>query len=139
MAAVVPLAIGALAVVGTFLVLFVINEFTEVSVFALNLTTAMGLGLAMVQKIAEEHGGSVRAENAEGGHLGPLVNKAQYDKVRDLIHNRAAESELQAAARANGYVPMREDGERLVAEVAGSLAAGGDRPGGASTRSAPTG
>jgi signal transduction histidine kinase len=26
-----------------------------------------GLGLAMVQKIAEEHGGSVRAENAEGG------------------------------------------------------------------------
>jgi len=46
-AAVVPLAIGALAVVGTFLVLFVINEFTEVSVFALNLTTAMGLGLAI--------------------------------------------------------------------------------------------
>lgn len=26
-----------------------------------------GLGLAMVQKIAEEHGGSVRAENADGG------------------------------------------------------------------------
>ncbi|MCU1372406.1 MAG: Integral rane protein [Ilumatobacteraceae bacterium] len=46
-AAVVPLAIGALAVVGTFLVLFIINEFTEVSVFALNLTTAMGLGLAI--------------------------------------------------------------------------------------------
>ena len=44
---VVPLAIGALAVVGTFLVLYVINEFTEVSVFALNLTTAMGLGLAI--------------------------------------------------------------------------------------------
>ncbi|MCB0972580.1 MAG: MMPL family transporter, partial [Acidimicrobiales bacterium] len=46
-AALVPLAIGALAVVGTFLVLFVINEVTEVSVFALNLTTAMGLGLAI--------------------------------------------------------------------------------------------
>lgn len=46
-AALVPLAIGALAVVGTFLVLFIINEFTEVSVFALNLTTAMGLGLAI--------------------------------------------------------------------------------------------
>ncbi len=26
-----------------------------------------GLGLAMVQKIAEEHGGQIRAENAEGG------------------------------------------------------------------------
>ena len=24
---------------------------------------------------------------AEGGHLGPLVNKAQYDKVRDLIQS----------------------------------------------------
>ena len=46
-AALVPLAIGALAVVGTFLVLFVVNEFTQVSVFALNLTTAMGLGLAI--------------------------------------------------------------------------------------------
>jgi RND superfamily putative drug exporter len=44
---VLPLAIGALSVVGTFVVLFVINEFTEVSVFALNLTTALGLGLAI--------------------------------------------------------------------------------------------
>jgi RND superfamily putative drug exporter len=46
-ASLVPLAVGALSVVGTFMVLFVINEFTEVSVFALNLTTAMGLGLAI--------------------------------------------------------------------------------------------
>jgi RND superfamily putative drug exporter len=59
-AAVVPLAIGALAVVGTFLVLYAINELTEVSVFALNLTTAMGLGLAidyslfMVSRYREE-------------------------------------------------------------------------------------
>jgi RND superfamily putative drug exporter len=34
-------------VVGTFLVLLVVNQFTEVSVFALNMTTAMGLGLAI--------------------------------------------------------------------------------------------
>jgi RND superfamily putative drug exporter len=46
-AASLPLVIGALSVVGTFLVLLVINSFTEVSVFALNLTTAMGLGLAI--------------------------------------------------------------------------------------------
>ena len=46
-AAVLPLAIGALSVVGTFLVLLVVNQFTEVSVFALNMTTAMGLGLAI--------------------------------------------------------------------------------------------
>jgi len=46
-AAALPLAIGALSVVGTFLVLRLISEITEVSVFALNLTTAMGLGLSI--------------------------------------------------------------------------------------------
>jgi RND superfamily putative drug exporter len=46
-AALLPLAIGMLSVVGTFVVLLVVNQFTEVSVFALNLTTAMGLGLAI--------------------------------------------------------------------------------------------
>ena len=46
-AASLPLFIGALTVVGTFLVLQVINSFTDVSIFALNLTTAMGLGLAI--------------------------------------------------------------------------------------------
>ena len=46
-AASLPLAIGALSVVNTLLVLRVINSVTEVSVFALNLTTAMGLGLAI--------------------------------------------------------------------------------------------
>jgi general secretion pathway protein E len=38
------------------------------------------------------------------------------DKVRALIHNRAAESQLFVAAEAAGLRPMREDGERLVAE-----------------------
>src|SRR5690606_21354185 len=46
-AAALPLAVGALSVVGGLLVLLVVNSFTEVSVFALNLTTAMGLGLAI--------------------------------------------------------------------------------------------
>ncbi len=46
-AASLPLFIGALTVAGTFLVLQVINSFTDVSIFALNLTTAMGLGLAI--------------------------------------------------------------------------------------------
>ena len=46
-AAALPLAVGALSVVSTFVVLETINAFTDVSVFALNLTTAMGLGLAI--------------------------------------------------------------------------------------------
>ncbi|MDE0804802.1 MAG: MMPL family transporter [Acidimicrobiales bacterium] len=46
-AAALPLAVGALSVVSTFVVLETINAFTDVSVFALNLTTAMGLGLSI--------------------------------------------------------------------------------------------
>ena len=46
-AAVLPLAVGGLSIVGTFLVLRVLTEFVDVSIFALNLTTAMGLGLAI--------------------------------------------------------------------------------------------
>ena len=46
-AAALPLAIGGLSIVGTFLTLLVINHFTQVSVFSLNMTTAMGLGLSI--------------------------------------------------------------------------------------------
>jgi general secretion pathway protein E len=41
--------------------------------------------------------------------------------VQALIHNRAAEQELVAAARAAGLRSMREDGERLVSEGITSL------------------
>jgi RND superfamily putative drug exporter len=47
MASLLPLAIGGLAVVGTFLSLRVIASMTHVSIFSLNLTTALGLGLAI--------------------------------------------------------------------------------------------
>jgi RND superfamily putative drug exporter len=47
MAAVLPLAIGGLSVVGTLFVLRIITLFTHVSIFSLNLTTALGLGLAI--------------------------------------------------------------------------------------------
>jgi RND superfamily putative drug exporter len=46
-AASLPLAVGILSIMGTFLALTVIAELTEVSIFSLNLTTAMGLGLAI--------------------------------------------------------------------------------------------
>ncbi|HZO05049.1 MAG TPA: MMPL family transporter [Solirubrobacterales bacterium] len=46
-ASLLPLMIGALAIVGTFLILRVASEFGSISVFALNLTTALGLGLAI--------------------------------------------------------------------------------------------
>ncbi len=46
-ASVLPLMIGGLAIVGTFLILRLASEFASISVFALNLTTALGLGLAI--------------------------------------------------------------------------------------------
>jgi len=59
-AAVLPPLIGGLAIVGTFLMLRVASELTSVSIFALNLVTGLGLGLAidyslfMVSRYREE-------------------------------------------------------------------------------------
>jgi RND superfamily putative drug exporter len=46
-AAALPLLVGGLAIVGTFLLLRVASELGSVSIFALNLTTGLGLGLAI--------------------------------------------------------------------------------------------
>jgi uncharacterized membrane protein YdfJ with MMPL/SSD domain len=46
-ASLLPLMIGGLAIVGTFLILRAASEFGSISIFALNLTTALGLGLAI--------------------------------------------------------------------------------------------
>jgi len=46
-ASLLPLLIGGLAIVGTFLILRVASELVSVSIFALNITTALGLGLAI--------------------------------------------------------------------------------------------
>ena len=63
-AALLPLAIGAVAIMGTFAELFVIGSVTNVAVYAINLTTALGLSLAidyallMVSRYREELAGS---------------------------------------------------------------------------------
>lgn len=46
-AALLPLAIGLIAILGTFAELYVLGSVTDVSVFAINLTTALGLGLGI--------------------------------------------------------------------------------------------
>jgi RND superfamily putative drug exporter len=59
-AALLPLAVGAVAVMGTLGALSILADVTDVSVFAINLTTALGLGLAidyallMVSRFREE-------------------------------------------------------------------------------------
>lgn len=46
-AALLPLAIGLIAILGTFAELYVLGSVTDVSVFAINLTTALALGLGI--------------------------------------------------------------------------------------------
>ncbi|MFG2981127.1 MMPL family transporter [Streptomyces sp. NPDC048258] len=69
-AAALPLLIGVLAIAGTMLVLSVLGAVTDVSVFALNLTTALGLGLGIdyglliVSRFREELAKGLRPRNA---------------------------------------------------------------------------
>ncbi|MGI9646309.1 MAG: MMPL family transporter, partial [Ilumatobacteraceae bacterium] len=42
-----PLLVGIVSVFGAFLTLFVVAQFTDVSIFSINLVTALGLGLAI--------------------------------------------------------------------------------------------
>jgi RND superfamily putative drug exporter len=61
-AALLPLMIGAIAIFGTFAELSVLGSVTDVSIYAINLTTALGLGLSidyallMVSRYREELG-----------------------------------------------------------------------------------
>ncbi|WP_329025176.1 MMPL family transporter [Streptomyces sp. NBC_00690] len=69
-AALLPLVIGLIAVIGTFAELFLLGSVTDVSVFAINLTTALGLGLGidyallMVSRFREQLAAGESVEDA---------------------------------------------------------------------------
>jgi RND superfamily putative drug exporter len=70
LAAAVPVAVGVLAIVGALAVLRIVTMFTDVSIFALNLTAALGLALAidytllMVNRYRDEIDGGATREDA---------------------------------------------------------------------------
>ncbi|MFH8435820.1 MMPL family transporter [Streptomyces sp. NPDC018007] len=74
-AAMLPLAVGIVAILGTNAVLRGLTELTDVSVFAMNLTTALGLGLAIdyalfiVRRFREELAGGADPRTAVGTTL----------------------------------------------------------------------
>ncbi|ATW48596.1 MMPL family transporter [Streptomyces peucetius] len=74
-AALLPLGVGIVAILGTNAVLRGITEFADVSVFAQNLTTALGLGLAIdyalfiVRRFREELAGGAEVRDALGATL----------------------------------------------------------------------
>lgn len=70
LAALLPLAVGVSAIFGAFGVLWVLTGFTDVSIFSINLVTALGLGLAIdyslliVSRFREELSRGFDVENA---------------------------------------------------------------------------
>ncbi|KQY89064.1 MULTISPECIES: type II secretion system ATPase GspE [Roseateles] len=83
--------------------------------------------LCPVCKTQDDHGRWHPVGCDACGHTGYKGRTGVYelmvadDTVRSLIHNRAAESQLQAAAEANGLRSMREDGDRLIQSGVTSL------------------
>jgi putative drug exporter of the RND superfamily len=69
-AALLPLVIGLIAIVGTFAELFVLGSVTDVSIFSINLTTALGLGLGvdyallLVSRFREQLAGGAEVHDA---------------------------------------------------------------------------
>ncbi|MFD5408338.1 MMPL family transporter [Streptomyces nojiriensis] len=93
-AAALPLLIGVLAVTGTLLVLSVLGRITDVSVFALNLTTALGLGLGI------DYGLLIVSRFREELAAGFLPSTAAVRTVRTAGHTIAFSAATVSAALA---------------------------------------
>jgi general secretion pathway protein E len=107
-----------------------VTRLTDMGVEPFLLSSSL-LGV-LAQRLVRQLCTACRRQDAQGlwhavgcpacGHTGYKGRTGVYElmtadeAVRALIHNRAAESELTTAALAGGLRPMREDGQRLVAE-----------------------
>ena len=74
---------GVVAIVGTFLVLDLLARVTEVSIFALNLTTALGLGLAIDYALFVVS--RFREEMAAGHETGEAVRRTVSSAGRTVL------------------------------------------------------
>lgn len=93
-AAALPLLIGVLAIAGTLLVLSLLGGVTDVSVFALNLTTALGLGLGI------DYGLLVVSRFREELAAGHTPREAAVRTVRTAGHTIGFSAATVAAALA---------------------------------------
>ncbi len=112
-----PLVVGGIGIVGALGVLWVLSAFTDVSVFAMNIVTLLGLGLAidyglfMVSRFREElHAG---AETTGGGR--PADRSGDKDADRERV--RAA---LAVAMRTSGRTVL-VSGLTVAAALSGLL------------------
>jgi RND superfamily putative drug exporter len=94
-AALLPVAIGLIAIVATLAVLFLLGSVTDVSVYALNLTTAMGLGLAIDYGLLMVN--RYREEPASGGNVSLAVERAVATAGRTILFSSATVAAAMAA------------------------------------------
>jgi RND superfamily putative drug exporter len=86
-AALLPLGIGGFAILGTFLALRGISGLTEVSIFALNFTTAIGLGLAIDYALLVVS--RFREELAAGHEVQAAVHRTMRTAGRTVVVSAA--------------------------------------------------
>jgi RND superfamily putative drug exporter len=79
-----PLLVGVTAILGTFFVMYLLTLFTDVSIFALNLTTGLGLGLGIDYALL-------------------LVNRFREELSRGLDYESAVVNTLKSAGKTVFY------------------------------------
>jgi uncharacterized membrane protein YdfJ with MMPL/SSD domain len=84
-AAVLPLVVGAFTVFATFLALRVVEQFLGVSVFALNLVSALGLGLAIDYSLFVVS--RYREELVRGGGVGAAIGQTIATAGRTVLYS----------------------------------------------------
>ena len=94
-AASLPVLIGLLAIVSTLAVLFLLGKVTDVSIYALNLTTAMGLGLAIDYALLMVN--RYREELNAGSPANDAVRRAVMTAGRTIVFSAATVAAALAA------------------------------------------
>jgi RND superfamily putative drug exporter len=86
--ALLPLAVGGVAILGTFAELAVLGSVTEVSIFSINLTTALGLGLGIDYALFLVN--RFREQLAAGDTVAEAVARTVATAGRTVIYTAAA-------------------------------------------------
>ena len=127
-AALLPLLVGGLAIVGTFLMLRVASEFGSISIFALNLVTGLGLGLAIDYSLFIVS--RYREEIARTGPGLEAMRRTMATAGRTVLFSLAdGRRRARLAARLPAALPLL-DGPRRLAGRADRRGDRADRPAG---------
>jgi RND superfamily putative drug exporter len=101
-AALLPPLLGGLAIVATFFVLRIVSTFADLSVFALNLVTGLGLGLAIDYSLFMVS--RYREETAKSGFGAPALQRTLQTSGRTILFSSLT---VAAAIAALAIFPQR--------------------------------